>query len=79
MPNHLREKTVMRTEDKGKIFLFSVFVTQSLALPDGARHLRPAPGRHELRPAPVELSMVALAHAEIAGPGVKVLVEALMS
>src|SRR6267142_1203705 len=79
MPNHLREKIVMRTDDKVKIFLFTVFVTQSSALSDGALHLRPALGRHELIPATVELPMIALAHAKIAGPGFKVIVESLMS
>src|ERR1700751_695136 len=42
-----------------------------------ARHRGPAVGLHQLRPAAVELAMVALAHAEIAGPGFEVLVEAL--
>src|ERR1700752_4025978 len=40
--------------------------------------LRPAVDRHESRPAPIELPMIALAHAEIAGPGLQVLVESLM-
>src|SRR5713101_4416029 len=39
----------------------------------------PALGRHELGPAPVELPMVALAHAEVAGPGLEIRVEALMA
>src|SRR5712692_11542756 len=38
----------------------------------------PALGRHELSPAPVELPMVALAHAEVAGPGLEILVEPLV-
>jgi hypothetical protein len=42
------------------------------------RHLRPAVGRHQLRPASIKLPMIALAHAEIAGPGIEVMVEALM-
>src|SRR6516164_2144014 len=44
-----------------------------------ARHLGPALGRHQLHPALIELPMIALAHAEIAGPGIEVLIEALMS
>src|SRR5439155_26210283 len=43
-----------------------------------ARHLGPALGFHQLRPAPVELAMIALAHAEIAGPGFEAFVEPLM-
>src|SRR5438046_713047 len=43
-----------------------------------ARHLGPALGLHQLRPAPVELAMIALAHAEIAGPAFETFVEALM-
>ena len=44
-----------------------------------ARHLGPALGRHQLHPALIELRMIALAHAEIADPGIEVLIEALMS
>src|SRR6516162_6135242 len=44
-----------------------------------ARHFGPALGCHQLRPAPVELTVVALAHAEVAGPGVETLVKALVS
>src|SRR5437588_522161 len=43
-----------------------------------ARHLGPALGFHQLRPAAVELTVIALAHAEIAGPGLEAFVEALM-
>src|SRR6516164_8857905 len=43
-----------------------------------ARHLGPGIGPHQLRPAAVELAVVALAHAEIAGPALEVLVEALV-
>src|SRR6516164_9746156 len=43
-----------------------------------ARHLSPALGLHQLRPASIELAMVALAHAEIAGPGLELPVEAVM-
>src|SRR6516225_6376723 len=43
-----------------------------------ARHRSPAVGCHQLRPAPVELTVVALAHAEIARPGVETLVKALV-
>src|SRR5215510_6076177 len=39
---------------------------------------RPALRRHELRPAPIELPMVALAHAEVARPGLQLRVEALV-
>src|SRR6516162_9127877 len=44
-----------------------------------ARYLRPALGFHQLRPAAIELAVVALAHAEITGPSVEALVETLMS
>src|ERR1700736_5491201 len=44
-----------------------------------ARYVGPAFGLHQLRPAPVELAVVALAHAEITGPGVETLVEPLVS
>src|SRR5215510_730354 len=40
---------------------------------------RPVRGRHELRPASVELPMVALAEAVVAGPGLEVLVVTLMA
>src|SRR5262245_29637515 len=40
--------------------------------------LSPTPGRHELRPAPIELPMVALAEAVVTGPGLESRVEALM-
>src|SRR5271166_2296807 len=43
-----------------------------------ARHLGPALGLHQLSPAAVELAVVALAHAKVAGPGVEALVEALV-
>src|SRR5260370_38330236 len=43
------------------------------------RHFGPACGLHQLSPAPVELAMVALADAEIAGPGVETLIEPLVS
>src|SRR5271168_1380280 len=43
-----------------------------------ARHLGPAVGLHQLRPAAIELAVVALAHAEIAGPAFEIFVEALM-
>src|SRR6516162_11696810 len=43
-----------------------------------ARHFGPALGLHQLRPAAIELAMIALAHAEIAGPGVETLVKALV-
>src|SRR6266851_4811482 len=44
-----------------------------------ALEICPALGRHELRPALVELPMVALAKAVVAGPGLEVLVVALMA
>src|SRR5262249_34888303 len=44
-----------------------------------ARHLGPARARHHLRPAPIKLAMVALAHAEIAGPSVELLVKPLVA
>src|SRR5437879_7413997 len=44
-----------------------------------AWYVGPAFGFHQLSPAPVELAMVALAHAEIAGPGVETLIEPLVS
>src|SRR5215472_5906423 len=44
-----------------------------------ARHRGPALGRHQLRPAPIELAVIALAHAEIAGPGLEVRVETLVA
>src|SRR6516225_6008146 len=40
--------------------------------------MHPALGRHQLRLASIELPMIALAHAEIAGPGIEVRVEPLM-
>src|SRR6516164_9896101 len=43
-----------------------------------ARHFGPALRLHQLRPAAIELAMVALAHAEIAGPGVETLIKALV-
>src|SRR5262245_46259100 len=43
-----------------------------------ARHLGPAWRLHQLRPARVKLAMIALAHAEIAGPGLEAFVETLM-
>src|SRR5215831_21105840 len=43
-----------------------------------AWHHSPPVGRHQLRPAPVELPVIALAHAKIAGPGLELLVEALV-
>src|SRR5271169_709824 len=43
-----------------------------------ARRPGPAVGRHQLRPAAIELSVVALAHAEIAGPAFEIFVEALV-
>src|ERR1700738_756294 len=43
-----------------------------------ARHRGPTLGRHQLRPAPIELAVIALAHAEIAGPGLEVRVETLV-
>src|SRR6516225_4300634 len=46
--------------------------------PVAARHFGPALGLHQLRPAAVELTVVALAHAKIAGPGVEALVKALV-
>src|SRR5438067_12550261 len=42
------------------------------------RYAGPAVGREQLRPAPVELAMVALADAPVAGPGVEAGVEPLM-
>src|SRR5437667_1660367 len=42
------------------------------------RHLGPAVCFHQLGPAAIELAVIALAHAEIAGPGFEVLIEALM-
>src|SRR5262249_9006900 len=44
-----------------------------------ALDLLPPLGGHELRPAPVELAMVALAEAVIAGPGLEVHIIALMA
>src|SRR6266851_5347766 len=44
-----------------------------------ARHLCPAVCRHQLGPARVELAMIALAHAEIAGPGFEALIEPFVS
>src|SRR6202035_1758059 len=43
-----------------------------------ARHLGPAVGPHQLRPAAIELAVVALAHAEVAGPAFEIFVEALV-
>src|SRR4029453_3810167 len=40
---------------------------------------RPALRRHELRPAPIKLPMVALAEAGVTGPGLEVLAVALMA
>src|SRR5262249_11918098 len=44
-----------------------------------ARHFGPALSLHQLGPAAIELAMVALAHAEIAGPGFEVLIEPLVA
>src|SRR5262249_9619173 len=44
-----------------------------------ARYLGPVRARHHLRPAAIKLAMVALAHAEIAGPGVEALVKPLVA
>src|SRR6266404_993075 len=44
-----------------------------------ARYLGPAVCLHQLRPASVELAMIALAHAKVAGPGLEALVKALMA
>src|SRR6201987_1822950 len=43
-----------------------------------ARHGGPALRFHQLGPASIELAVIALAHAEIAGPGFEVGVEALV-
>src|SRR5216683_2427256 len=42
------------------------------------RQRGPVVGGHHLRPAPVELAMVALTHAPVAGPAVEAVVEPLM-
>src|SRR5438105_14467022 len=42
------------------------------------RQRGPVVGSHHLRPAPIELPVVALAHAPVAGPAVEAVVEALV-
>src|SRR5215469_12766188 len=46
--------------------------------PVAARYLSPAVGPHQLGPAAVELAMITFAHAEIAGPGIEVRIEAFV-
>src|SRR5262249_54156197 len=51
----------------------------AVAVPPWCCDLRPALGRHELGPALVKVPMVALADAEVTGPGPEVLVEAFVA
>src|ERR1700730_14498335 len=43
------------------------------------RHGGPVVGGQELRPAPIELAVVALADARLAGPGVEAFIEAVVT
>src|SRR5580765_3030081 len=51
-----------------------------LGLPRRAtRQLGPVRRRHQLRPAPIETPVVALAHAKLAGPGPELRIEPLVT